>query len=186
MSKTKRICTIAVLAALSTALYFIQLYIPDIRIAVHAIPLMFAGVTMNRTDALLTGVISGILQQLLCLIYWPISIAFPFWALAPVAWCYVCFAAYKLVKNRNNKFVLYLFVVICGSIAAHLCNSLAYLVDPYYNWAYFVGLEPERLFLMFVMILPYTAILVALDFPAKLYREDYALLNPPKEEIEIE
>ena len=169
---------VAILAALSIALNYLKIPLTtNVILTFYALPLLFAGFCFDFKASLLTGVITGVVLQLIS--PYGITITSPFWALAPIGWTLTAYALNKILA-KLHLIIRAITGVICASLVATALNTLAMLAecwlinDAYYTYALILTELPMRLLLMLIMIIPYTLLLyVLVDRVGVLYKKHF-------------
>ena len=132
-----------------------------IKITFYALPLLVVGILFGPLMGFTTGLVSGVILQLIS--PYGISLSSPFWALAPVCWGGISGLVAKICKNMN-KWVLVVIAVTSASIAANLVNTLAMIMDSllvkdsWYTLSAIMLDWPGRLLTMAVTLIPYIII----------------------------
>lgn len=170
---------IAILAGLSIALNYLKIPLTaNVIVTLYAIPLLFAGCTLDFVSSLLVGLVTGVILQLAS--PYGITVTSPFWALAPIGWTLTAYLINLLLK-KLHIIIRILIVVILASLMATALNTLAMFAecwlinDAYYTYAMIFSELPARLLVMAIMIIPYTLLAIVLvDRVGPLYKRHFA------------
>ena len=156
---------IAVLAALSVGLYFLNIPLSqNVKITLYALPLLFAGCCFDFKSCLLVGLLTGFVSQLVA---YGLSVTTPFWMLAPIGWVLVSYLFNRMLKIKQLNVKL-MIIVLFSSITATALNTLAMLAecwlmdDSWYTYAKIATELPARVITMILMIIPYSLLLYPL------------------------
>ena len=164
--RNKRIFEItfcAIMAAMAIALNSVaslQLT-QSIKITFYALPLLVVGICFGPLMGLTTGLVAGVVLQLIS--PYGISLSSPFWALAPICWGLISGLIYKITK-KINKWLAIILAVIAASIGANLINTLAMIMDSllvkdsWYTLSAIMIDWPGRLLTMVITMVPYIII----------------------------
>ena len=170
-----QICFCAIMASLAIALNSVASVqvTNSIKITFYALPLLVVGILYGPLMGLTTGVVAGVVLQLIS--PYGISLSSPFWALAPICWGGVSGLIHKLCKNMNQVLAIVL-AVIAASISANLINTLAMIMDSllvkdsWYTLSTIMLDWPGRLLTMAVTLIPYIIIsIVVCESLKKIY-----------------
>ena len=164
--RNKRIFEItfcAIMAAMAIALNSVaSLQLTQaIKITFYALPLLVVGICFGPLMGLTTGLVAGVVLQLIS--PYGISLSSPFWALAPICWGGVSGLLYKITK-KINPWVAIVIAVVSASIAANLINTFAMIMDSllvkdsWYTFSAIMVDWPGRLLTMVVTMVPYIII----------------------------
>lgn len=191
--RNKRIFSItfcAIMAAMAIALNSVASVqvTQSIKITFYALPLLVAGIMFGPLMGATTGIVTGVILQLIS--PYGIGLSSPFWALAPVFWGFISGLCYKLCK-KINRWVAVVIAVTAASISANLVNTLAMIMDSllvkdsWYTLSAIMVDWPGRLLTMVVTLIPYIIIsAIVCESLKKIYfNEDDSL---DKEEVEKE
>lgn len=153
----------AIMAALAIALNSVASVqvTQSIKITFYALPLLVVGIMFGPLMGFTTGLVAGVILQLIS--PYGVSLSSPFWALAPVLWGGIAGIIYKLFK-KMNKWVAIVLAVAIASISANLINTLAMIMDSllvkdsWYTLSAIMVDWPGRLLTMAVTLIPYIII----------------------------
>ena len=162
-NKVLKITFCSIMAAMAIALNSVaSLQItPSIKITFYALPLMVTSILYGFKIGFLTGLVAGVILQLIS--PYGVTITAPVWALAPILWGTVPGLIFKPF-NKINKYLAYVLAVFFASIASNLSNTLAmycdclFIADAYYTAASILLDWPGRILTMFVTMIPYIII----------------------------
>lgn len=179
--KSKRVFQIvfcAIMAAMAIALNSVASVqvTQAIKITFYALPLLVVGVCFGPLMGFTTGIVAGVVLQLIS--PYGISLSSPFWALAPVCWGGISGLIFKALKKMNHNLAIVLAVVI-ASISANLVNTFAMIMDSllvkdsWYTLSAIMVDWPGRLLTMVVTLIPYIIItIIVCDSLRKIYDLD--------------
>lgn len=178
----------AIMAAMAIALNSIaSLQITQsIKITFYAIPLLVVGVCFGPLMGAMTGLVAGVVLQLIS--PYGISLSSPFWALAPVFWGWISGLCFKLCK-KMNIYVAITIAVIAASVSANIINTFAMIMDSllvkdsWYTLSAIMVDWPGRLLTMAVTLIPYILITGAVVISFKKIYLDKE--NEKEENIEV-
>ena len=190
--KSKRVFQIvfcAIMAAMAIALNSVASVqvTQAIKITFYALPLLVVGVCFGPLMGFTTGIVAGVVLQLIS--PYGISLSSPFWALAPVCWGGISGLMFKIFKKMNRTLAIVLAVII-ASISANLINTFAMIMDSllvkdsWYTLSAIMLDWPGRLLTMVVTLIPYIIItIIVCNSLKKIYNLDN---DENSEEIEVE
>lgn len=176
--KNKRVFQIsfcAIMAAMAIALNSVaSLQITHaIKITFYALPLLVVGIMFGPLMGFTTGLVAGVILQLIS--PYGISLSSPFWALAPIMWGGISGLTFKLLK-KTNKWIAVIIAVVLASISANLINTFAMIMDSllikdsWYTLSAIMLDWPGRLLTMAVTMVPYIIITgIVVDSLRKIY-----------------
>ncbi len=156
------ICVVAIMAAMSIVLDKVGTIklAKEIKITFYALPLIVVGVIHGPLIGAITGIITGTVIQLTS--EWGISLASPFYALAPIVWGLVSGLTFKMF--RNKKRLGFVLTVVISSICANLINTFAFFMDSLlikdstFTTTVILSTWPMRLLTMLITMIPYIVI----------------------------
>ena len=179
--RNKRIFSItfcAIMAAMAIALNSVASVqvTHSIKITFYALPLLIAGIMFGPLMGATTGIVAGVILQLIS--PYGISLSSPFWALAPVFWGFISGLCYKIFK-KLNRWAAVAIAVTAASISANLVNTIAMIMDSllvkdsWYTFSAIMVDWPGRLLTMTVTLIPYIIITaIVCESLKKIYFEE--------------
>lgn len=153
------ICVVAIMAAMSIVLDKVATIklAKEIKITFYALPLIVVGVIHGPLIGTITGIITGTVIQLTS--EWGISLASPFYALAPIVWGLVSGLTFQVFKKK--KYLAFVLTVVIASISANLINTFAFFMDSLlikdstFTKTVILSSWPMRLLTMLITMVPY-------------------------------
>lgn len=138
------------------------------KLTFYGLPLLFSGIMFGRKQGCITGLITGVVLQLIS--EYGIGLTSIVWALAPICWGYFSGLFYKVLDKVNDKMKI-LLIVLFSSLIAYIANTLGFFAD-YLAYKQFNPALLTRLLAMPITIPVYSVFLYLLNKKRELFTKN--------------
>ena len=162
-SKIKKMCICGMMAAIAIVLDYISFKTEFTKITLYGLPLLLVGILFDQNYGLLTGLVEGIISQLICYGPGSIGLTTPIWMIAPMAWGFLSGLLIHKIKISKNDKVNIIFAVVITAISVTLINTGASFLDALiigYSYSFVVVSLLTRILFSLLSAIIYCVVLI--------------------------